>query len=248
MYQKPDTVNAPYCLEICVESLLSAQNAALGGATRIELCQHLEVGGLTPSNGLLYEVSRRLSIPVHALIRPRAGNFVYTDKELTVMEQDLAFCKKLGINGVVLGFLTDERRIDQVLLKEMVQLSLPMEVTFHRAFDLTLDPFESFEVLKTCGVVRLLTSGQANRAIDGKELIKELVVRSEGKIEVMPGAGVHLNEAKTLLQYTGAKAIHSSARWSEAETEALPYGFGQNPKETSIKNVRTLADILKSLT
>ncbi|MCH2489797.1 MAG: copper homeostasis protein CutC [Flavobacteriales bacterium] len=201
-------------IEICANSFESAKAAQLAGADRIELCSELAVGGLTPSHGLLQKVCDELSIPVHVLIRPRSGNFIYTDAELDVMLRDISFCKKVGVAGIVSGMLTSENTVDAVATNVLIEASKGKEFTFHRAFDWCVDPLVALQSLKELGVDRILSSGQHPKAIDGIELLKQLLSLSEGKIQIMPGSGVsHSN----ILDFkrAGFEMVHFSATVKE---------------------------------
>src|SRR5690606_27134287 len=148
-----------YQLEVCANSVTSAIAAQRGGAHRVEFCQNLEIGGTTPSAGQIRMVRQQLTIGVHVLIRPRGGDVLYTDVEFEEMKADILFCKEVGCNGVVVGLLDVAGRIDRKRTEELVALANPMCVTFHRAFDVCVEPFEALEVVIACGCKRLLTSG-----------------------------------------------------------------------------------------
>lgn len=197
-------------LEICANSFESAQAAQLAGANRIELCTELSVGGLTPSHGLIEKVVSELNIPTHVLIRPRSGNFTYYEEEFDVMLRDIAFCKKLGCAGIVSGFLTSESKIDLNRTKQLIDASEGMEFTFHRAFDWVENPIDELQKLIDLKVNRLLSSGQKHTAIEGISLLKELQNHSKGKIEIMPGGGINLENALKFKE-TWFNSIHLSA-------------------------------------
>lgn len=197
-------------LEICTNSYQSAKNAQDAGAHRIELCQELSVGGITPSYGLLRQVKENLSIPVFVLIRPRGGNFVYSDAEFEVMKHDIQLCKDLGYQGVVSGVLNVDRTIDLKRTKELVDLSKPLAFTFHRSFDEVTNPKEALEQLISFGVNRVLTSGQKQTAEEGINLLKELNNIAEGRITILAGGGINSENVKTF-QNAGLKEIHASA-------------------------------------
>jgi len=207
-----------YKLEICANSFYSAKQAQSAGASRIELCQNLENGGTTPSFGLIKLTRETLDIAVHVLIRPRSGDFVYNEEEFEEMKEDILICKSLNCNGVVLGILLPSGDVDKVRMQELVDLARPMEVVFHRAFDRCRDPKEALEDIIELGCNRILTSGQKNSAEDGIELIRELVEQAAGRIEIMPGAGVTFSNVKTILEKTGAKSVHASAKITQKST------------------------------
>ncbi len=219
-------------LEICANSIESALNAQNGGADRIELCTHLEVGGLTPSHGLIKVAKELLNIPIYILIRPRAGDFVYSKMEMEVMKEDIQFCAKIGCAGVVIGCLNADRTICWEQTEQLLEKAGYMDVTFHRAFDQCPNPFEALETLREMGIQRVLTSGCPTSAIDGVETLGELVDEADDDIIVMPGGGIRPENLKILLQ-TGASEYHSSA---------IPKG----ENTTSIEMVKALKMIVKN--
>lgn len=198
-----------YKLEICTNSLESVCEAVAGGADRIELCTHLSCGGLTPSAGLLKAAIEYCYIPINVLIRPRSGNFCYSKHEIDEITRDIVFAKNAGAAGVVCGFLTLDGSIDAELTKKMVALAAPMSFTFHRAFDVCINPSDALETIIAAGCHRLLTSGQENTAAEGKELISKLITQANGRIIVMPGSGVNAHTIENLLT-TGATEFHMS--------------------------------------
>lgn len=201
-------------LEICAGSVESAIAARDGGAQRIELCAALEVGGVTPSAGLIAEARKVEGIVLNVIIRPRGGDFLYDNHEVACMEQDIRTCKQLGADGVVIGALTAEGDIDAAACKRLIAAADGMSITFHRAFDMCRDPHKALEELISLGCHRVLTSGQAATAEAGVPLLKELVEQSDGRIIIMPGCGVNSNNAAKILNATGAVEIHASARRS----------------------------------
>ena len=209
-------------IEICANSFESARAAQHGGADRIELCKELSIGGLTPSKELIKKVMEELDIPIHVLIRPRSGEFVYSNKEVTQMLDAIAFCKQLGVDGIVCGALTAKNDLDIEITKQLIVASEGMEFTFHRAFDLCREPFQAFEDLKQLRVTRLLSSGQQAKAIDGLPLLNELKAISEDQIQIMPGSGVNRENA---LAFKDAKfdAIHFSAIRKTKESSASSF-------------------------
>ena len=201
-------------LEICAGSVESAIAARDGGATRIELCAALEIGGTTPSAGLIAEARKIEGIVLNVIIRPRGGDFLYNEHEAACMEQDIRTCRQLGADGVVIGALTAEGDIDTALCKRLIDAADGMSITFHRAFDMCRDPKRALEELIAIGCDRVLTSGQAATAEDGLPLLKELVQQAAGRISIMPGCGVNSGNAARILQATAAVEIHASARKS----------------------------------
>jgi len=199
-------------LEIAVFNIESALLAASAGADRLELCENPSEGGTTPSYGTLKIVREKVNIPVFPIIRPRGGDFLFSDDEFSVMKKDVELCKQLGFEGVVIGLLHADGTVDAERTKILVDTAYPMEVTFHRAFDRATDPLAAMETLIECGCNRILTSGQVPNAWDGKELIKQLTEHANDRIIIMPGSGVRSNNIQELAAFTGAVELHSSAR------------------------------------
>ena len=199
-------------LEICTYSLEYAIAAQAAGADRVEFCASPAEGGTTPSAGAIELARKHLTIALNVLIRPRGGDSLYTAPEFESMKQDIRLCKQLGADGVVVGVLLANGHIDRERCGELVELAKPMSVTFHRAFDMAADPFAALEDAIAIGCDRILTSGQARSAVEGADLIAELVRRARERIIIMPGAGVtDLNMAE-LAAKTKAREFHSSAR------------------------------------
>jgi copper homeostasis protein len=201
-----------FTLEICANSVQSALAAQAGGAQRIELCQNLEQGGITPSYGLIRQVRALLHIPVFVLIRPRPGDFVYDDHELAIMQADIAACRELGCAGVVLGVLTPTGRVDVARCRALVALAHPLSVTFHRAFDDCHDLAQALEDVISTGCQRLLTSGGQPTAEAGQTALAGLVQQAAGRLSIMPGAGINPGNVAALAACTGAREFHASAR------------------------------------
>ncbi|EDP72477.1 Copper homeostasis protein CutC [Flavobacteriales bacterium ALC-1] len=207
-------------LEICANSYQSAKNAKGAGAHRIELCQELSVGGITPSFGLLKQVVENLQIPIFILIRPRGGNFVYSDVEFEIIKSDIQICKDLGCQGIVSGVLNEDKTIDIERTRELVELSKPLEFTFHRAFDEVKKPKEALEQLINLGVERVLTSGQERSAEQGLELLKVLNKISNNRIIILAGSGISSENAAQFKE-AGLKEIHASASSQHEENNSL---------------------------
>jgi copper homeostasis protein len=197
-------------LEICASSFQSALNAQQAETHRIELCSELAVGGITPSYGLIKQVVENLTIPVFVLIRPRSGNFNYSDVEYDIIKQDIQLCKELGCNGIVSGILNSDNSIDIKRTKQLIELSKPLHFTFHRAFDYVPNPFEALDQLIKLGAQRVLTSGQETSAEKGIDLLIELQVKANNKITIMPGGGIN-SENVLLFKKEGFKELHASA-------------------------------------
>ena len=194
--------------EVCVDSVDSAVAAEQGGATRVELCAALLEGGLTPSAGTIAITRAQVSIGLQVMIRPRGGDFLYSDTEFASMKHDIELAKQLGANGVVFGLLTAAGDIDSDRTRVLLDHAKPMNVTFHRAFDMTRDPIAALETLIELGINRVLTSGQEVSALEGAELVHGLLVHADDKIIVMPGGGITEQNIKKVLDTTGAKEIH----------------------------------------
>lgn len=197
-------------LEICTDSIASSLAAFEGGAHRLELCAALPVGGLTPSAGTIRLVREKVALPLHVLIRPRSGDFLYSADEFDIMRQDVRTARELGADGVVLGLLHPDGTIDLDRTRELMALARPMSVTFHRAFDVCADPFRALDELITLGVDRLLTSGQQSSAPQGAGLIGQLVKRAGDQLIILPGAGINDSNIENLMQQTGAREFHMS--------------------------------------
>lgn len=198
-------------LEICIDSIESAKNAIKGGATRLEICSSLSEGGLTPTPGLLKSI-QKYKIPIYAMIRIRPGNFVYTREEIDAMLDDLKILKNCNVDGFVFGALESDNTINKKYCREIIEAAKPKPVTFHRAFDEVQDPFESLNEIINLGFERILTSGQKNTAIEGLDLIKQLVDKSDGKIVIMPGSGITCDNLSLIKINSGASEFHASAK------------------------------------
>lgn len=198
--------------EVCVDSVAGVRIARDGGADRVELCSALEVGGVTPSAGLTL-AAVEVGLPVHVLVRCRPGDFVYSDDEIAVMADDVAAAVAAGAAGVVIGALTPDGEVDVVTTGRLIAVAGPASVTFHRAFDLTPDPMAALDALRALGVARVLTSGQAARALDGAPLLAALVRRSgaDGPV-ILAGGGVRPESVGALIAGTGVTEVHFSAR------------------------------------
>lgn len=201
-----------YKIEICANSVASCLEAQKGGAYRVELCAGIPEGGTTPSYGEIAVARKLLNIKLNIIIRPRGGDFLYSDVEHEAMLHDIEMAKKLGVDGVVIGCLTADGKIDMVRNKELIDAAQGMSVTFHRAFDMCKDPFESLEKIISLGCDTLLTSGQRPTAIEGISLLTELVKKADGRIVIMPGSGVNEDNIATLAKETKATEFHFSAR------------------------------------
>jgi copper homeostasis protein len=202
----------PIFIEVCANSHESAMAAQEGGAQRVELCAALIEGGITPSAGMIEQVRRDLEIPLHVIIRPRGGDFCYTDAEFNIMKRDILMAQTLGADGIVMGILKPNGQIDMERCAPLINLARPLSVTFHRAFDMTSDLSEALVSLIALGVDRLLTSGGRQTALEGAETIAKLVQQAGPTLSVMPGSGVKPENITALIQKTGAREFHLSGQ------------------------------------
>jgi copper homeostasis protein len=198
-------------LEICCGSLDDAIEAEKGGADRVELCSALFLGGLTPSHGTVAEAKRRLNIPVMVMVRPRGGGFCYTEAEFASMLLDVDAAISLGADGVVFGILHPDGTIDIERSRELCARAAKVQRVFHRAFDVTPNPFAALEQLIDLGVTRVLTSGQQPTVPEGADLIRDLIHRAAGRIEVLPGGGINERNLPYVLDRTGCTQVHLTA-------------------------------------
>ena len=195
-------------IEVCVDSVASAVAAERGGAQRVELCSDLLEGGVTPSVGLLEAVRSRLSIGVHPIIRPRPGDFCYSEEEFDILRRDIEVAKDAGADGVVLGILDPAGNVDVQRTRQLVELARPLSVTFHRAFDMAADLFRALEDVCATGADRLLTSGGEQSCLQGIETLAQLVKAARGRITILAGGGIGHNNANTIIERTGVSEIH----------------------------------------
>ncbi len=199
-------------IEGCVDSYASAAAATRGGADRLELCGHLVIGGVTPSLVLFKQVQRDCPVRIHVLIRPRFGDFLYSPQEMEEMQEEIKIFRKLGAGGVVIGALTREGELDTKKMEQLIDCAGDMDITLHRAFDMTRDPFAALEAAVSLGCHTILTSGQAGSAEAGRELLKALRAKAAGRIEIMAGCGVGKRNIRMLHEYAGISHFHTSAR------------------------------------
>lgn len=204
-------------LEIACFNLESAIIAEANGANRIELCENYTEGGVFPSEELIKAVLNKTSIPVFVMIRPRAGNFIYTEKEIEQMKSQIQFCKQNNCDGLVFGVLTADKNINVQACTELVKLARPLPCTFHRAFDEVSDTKTALEQIIMCGFKRILTSGGAKTAIAGKEKIKQLNDLADNRIMIVSGGGIRSSNINDLLENTKAEEFHSAALTDESE-------------------------------
>jgi copper homeostasis protein len=196
-------------LEICVETLAAALAAERGGADRIELCENLRVGGVTPSVELMRAARKQIQIPIFAMIRPRGGDFFYSEEEFDAMLRELATVKESGMDGAVFGLLDADRRVDVGRTRTLVEMARPLPATFHRAFDETANLMQALGEVIGTGASRILTSGGEASVEEGIATITELVDASRGRIAIMPGGGISAGNIERVLRMTGAREFHS---------------------------------------
>lgn len=211
-----------YILEVCVDSAESALAAAKGGASRLELCQNLVIGGTTPSPKLFEVIRRQTTIPIHALIRPRFGDFCYTPYELEEIREEVAMYRELGAEGVVVGVLKEDGTMNMEAMEQLMEAADGMSVTLHRAFDVCRDPKEALEQAVSLGMNTILTSGQQNSAVKGAELLAELQRQAAGRIRIQAGGGICADAIRELYPKTGVTAYHMSGKIELAEPDAVP--------------------------
>ena len=203
-------------IEICLEDVQSVLAAQKGGADRVELCSDLFEGGLTPSIGTVRTAVELSDIPVNCMIRPRGGDFCYSDLEFRAMKEDVKAFREAGVNGIVFGILTPEGDVDIERSREIIELARPLSVTFHRAFDMTRDPYKALEDLIDLGVDRILTSGQEASVLEGIDLLTELVKLAGDRIIIMPGCGISERNFKKIQEKIGAREYHMHLPREEA--------------------------------
>jgi copper homeostasis protein len=222
-------------LEIAVFSPEAALLAASTAADRLELCAGYAGGGLTPSIGTMRVVREQVrNIPIYVMIRPREGDFVYTENELAIMRHDILTAKELKMDGIVCGALTDKNEINETVCEKLVQLAHPLPVTFHRAFDCCVNPIHELETLIRCGVKRVLTSGQKNSAVEGASLLADLVKAAKDRIIIMPGAGITAGNIHLLRERTKAVEFHASAKKINDTKDTFGFGDSVMPDASAI--------------
>ncbi|MBS0516231.1 MAG: copper homeostasis protein CutC [Proteobacteria bacterium] len=236
-------------LEIAAASIASALAAQEGGADRIELCANLHEGGTTPSYGTLVEARRRLHIPIHVLIRPRGGDFLYDDTEVATMLSDIAACAQAGANGIVIGALNVDGDIDIALCRRLIAAAGTLDVTFHRAFDTARDHDTALGTVIELGCQRILTSGGAPSAPQGAETLARLVCRADGRVAIMAGGGINAENVRELVARSGVAECHGSAGGERRSVMHLRRtdlpGLEPDFVQTDVARVRALAAALR---
>ncbi|WP_158751900.1 copper homeostasis protein CutC [Acidobacterium sp. S8] len=198
----------PVTLELCLESVDSVIAADLGGAQRVELCANLLEGGTTPSAGTIQAARESAKLGINVMIRPRGGDFLYTDAEFLSMQHDIRIAKELGADGIVLGLLRADGSVDAERTKQLVEIAHPLPVTFHRAIDVSRDLLEALEAVISTGVVRVLTSGGASSVVDGAAMVAKMVEEAGDRIIIMPGCGITAENVLSVIEATDAQEVH----------------------------------------
>ncbi len=250
-------MSSKYILEICANSVESALMAQKGEAQRTELCDNIYEGGTTPSYGVISKARDLLNIDLNVIIRPRGGDFCYSELEFEIMKKDIGFSKISEVDGVVIGILNPDGTVNKERTKILVELAKPMSVTFHRAFDVTQDPFKALEDIIDCGCTRILTSGQENKAIYGVSLISKLIEKAGNRIIIMPGSGINETNIQEISRKTEAVEYHASLRKNEKSKmeyrkKGIHMGGIQQIDEFEIsvtdpKRVKEMTQILENL-
>lgn len=201
-----------YILECCVDSVESALQAEKGGADRLELCSNLIIGGTTPTLALFQQIREHTNIPVHVLLRPRFGDFLYTDQELCIIAKEIDMFREAGAEGIVIGCLKPDGNLDLEAMRSLIDHSGQMKITLHRAFDMCVNPFHTLELAKSLGIHAILTSGCQPSCLEGIDLIRQLDEKAEGQLAIMAGAGIQVNSAKILKEQTKITSFHMSGK------------------------------------
>lgn len=234
-------------IEVCCGSIADVLTARSAGAIRVELCSAIEVGGLTPSAGLIAgAVRERSAMAVNVLIRPRGGDFVYSDREIAVMEADIEAAKAAGAQGVVIGAMTPSGDVDMKTMRRLLAHCEDMDVTFHRAFDVCASPSDALEQIIALGIPRLLTSGREPTALEGAPLIAELIRQTAGRIRIMPGAGINPANIAEIESITGAKEFHSTCTDKSLSAPCRAPLFGCAARPADFQTVKYLVTGMQS--
>ena len=234
-------------LEVCCYNLHSALIAQEAGAHRVELCADPGDGGTTPSYSLIKTARKKLNIALYPIIRTRGGDFLFSDEEFDVMLHDVIACKKIGCDGVVIGILQTDGTVDKSKCRQLVEAAYPLGVTFHRAFDWAINPFEALEDIIDIGCERILTSGQQPTAIQGAPLIADLVKQSADRIIIMPGSGIRASNIADVAKDTGATEFHSSARINIKTSMAYLNAAMQEEQVTVMADRHEIENMLKQI-
>lgn len=230
-------------VEVCVDSIDSLNNAIIGGSDRIELCSSLPLGGISPTFGLTQYAVKHSKVPVYAMVRPRSGDFLFTADEVAMMCDEIQFFRECGVNGIVIGALTENANLDVKAIKRWMDSANGLGVTFHRAFDLVHSHHTALETLIDLGCERVLTSGGCATAFEGIDNLKSLVEQADGRISVMPGCGVNQHNAKSIIEATGASEIHLSAKIAHPSKMLASTNNVSMGTNASSDNYRDITDV-----
>lgn len=245
-----------YVLEACVDSVKSAIEAEKGGAQRVELCSNLIIGGTSPGAALFRQVRKNTNLRIRVLLRPRFGDFCYDEYEYEMMKEEVAMYRDLGADAIVTGILKSNGDLDVERMKELIEIAGDTPIALHRAFDVSRDPKTALEQAVELGIITILTSGQKNAAWDGRDLLKELVEQSAGRIEILAGAGISPATIEKLVPYTGVTSYHMSGKITldsamKFRRDGVSMGFpGFSEYEiwqTDQKNIRGAVAVLERL-
>lgn len=238
---------ASISLEVCIDSFASAAAARDGGADRLEVCASLATGGTTPSFGLVQQCVEELGVPVMMMIRPHDGAFIYNDDDVDTMRRDIAAARKLNVQGIVLGALNGNAEVDINVCRRLLDAAGDLQTTFHRAFDMVADPSAALDQIEQLGFERILTSGQQAHAIDGAELLSQLVQQANS-ISILAGSGVNSNNVAQLIRATGVHEVHASGSVAAAAIEsATLVSFGDARRVTCAAKVSQIRQAIDTL-
>lgn len=229
-----------------IESCIAAQEA---GADRIELCAGPGEGGTTPSYAMIKAAREKLNIDLYVMIRPRGGDFLYSDADFQIMKEDVKICKEFNCNGIVTGILTKDGKVDKKRCRQLIEIAYPLEATFHRAFDRVADPFEAMEDIIEMGFERILTSGLKPKAVESTDLLSRLIEQAGDRIIIMPGSGVNADNIISIAESTGAAEFHSSASYSEkTRMEFINTQMNESLNHVLVnkEEVKKMLDLLKN--
>ncbi len=239
-----ESLSEKYIIEIATSDFATTKSAVEGGANRIELCANLAEGGTTASYGLIKKCRESFNVSLYPIIRPRGGDFLYTDHEYEIMLDDAKMAKDLGCEGIVIGLLSKDGTVDIKRTSVLIELVYPLGVTFHRAFDRSRDPFEALEQLINIGCERILTSGQKPSAPDAVELILKLNQVSDERIIIMPGSGVRTDNIKMLADKTGCREFHSSLRTKRKSAMEFIHPSFEMSEESYFNNAIDVQEVI----
>ena len=234
-------------LEVIAFNLESCNLANIAGAHRIELCDNPGEGGTTPSYGFIKAARAKVDIELFPIIRPRGGDFSYPNDEFNIMKEDILQCKKMGCDGVVIGLLNENGTVDKISTSQLVEIAYPMSVSFHRAFDRVIHPFDALEDIIDCGCERILTSGQKPTAMEGISLLAEVIKKAEDRIVIMPGSGLRAGNIKEIATLSGASEFHSSARTSLISEMKFNNSSMNETLKTVQLDLQEVSSMIKSL-